>query len=270
MRILFLLLALGFANDADAQRIVTLAPHLAELVYDAGAGENLVATVAYSDHPPAVVELPQVGDAFRIDLERLAAMEPDLVLAWSGGTPQTAIEEIERLGFKVLALRTESLADIADHLRSIGHAAGTAEAAEVAASAFERRLVSLRHRYSGRDRVRVFYQIAERPLYTVGGAHSISDAIALCGGINVFAPLAGFAPIVSDEAVLGAAPEVMLTGAFPPGEGAGALKRWMRWTEVPAVAGGHLYQLDASVMGRPTPRLLDGVERMCGLIDRAR
>ncbi len=256
MRSLLVVFALVVAGPAPAaaERIVTLAPHLAELVHAAGAGDKLVATVAYSDHPPEVMDLPQVGDAFRIDLERLAAVEPDLVLAWASGTPTTAIEEIERLGYRVVTLRTEALDDIARQLRGIGALAGTTATADAAADAFEARLAELRARYRGRTPVRVFYQIAERPLYTIGGAHSLSDAIALCGGINVFVGVAGAAPAVSEEAVLAEAPGVMLTGAHPPGDGPGPLSKWTRWNDLPAVRGGHLYQLDASVMGRPTPR----------------
>lgn len=273
MRSLLLVLVLAVAGPAaaaGAERIVTLSPHLAELVHAAGAGDRLVATVAFSDHPIEVVDLPQVGDAFRIDLERLAAVDPDLVLAWSGGTPLTAIEEIERLGYRVVALHTETLGDIARQLREIGTLAGSPDRAEAAADAFETRLVALRARYRDASPVRVFYQIAERPLYTIGGTHSLSDAIALCGGVNVFAGVKGMAPLVSDEAVLAAGPQVMLTGVHPPGDGPGPLSKWARWSDLPAVRDGHLYQLDATVMGRPTPRLLDGVERMCGLIAKAR
>jgi iron complex transport system substrate-binding protein len=258
-------------SPVSSPRIVTLAPHLAELVYEAGGADAIVGTVAYSDVPAAASELPVVGDAFRIDLERLAALQPDVVLAWLGGNPDAAIDEVERLGIQVVALQATTLDDIARHLRVIGAVAGTASIAEAAADRYEARLEALRAQYADAAPVRVFYQVADRPLYTVGARHSLNDAIELCGGINVFGGLDSVAPAVTVESVLGAGPEVILTGVHPfPVADPGVLASWNRWQRIPAARGNHLYQLDAGVMGRPTLRLLDGVAEMCARIDRAR
>lgn len=265
------LVGVPLAAAQSAQRIVTLAPHLAELVHAVGAGDRLVGVSAHSDYPESVAEVPQVSDAFRVDAERLVRVAPDLVLAWEGGNPAVMIEDVERLGFRVVALATGNLDDIAAHLRLLGELTGREAAAEEAAAAYEARLAALRARYAGRAPVRVFYQIAERPLYTIGGGHSLSDAITACGGVNVFAGLMVLAPTVSVEAVLGTEPEVIVGGVFPePGADPGVLAPWRRWTRIPAVRDGHLYQLDATLMGRATPRQLDGVETLCERIDRAR
>lgn len=262
----------GAAGAAPAPRIVTLAPHLAELVHDAGAGHALVATVAYSDRPAAVASLPQVGDAFRIDLERLVAARPDLVLAWREGTPAPVIEAIAALGVRVVTLGTPDLDGVARNLEVVGELASTRAAAAAAARAYRGRLDSLRARYADRRRVRVFYQVADRPLYTVGATHILSDAIRLCGGVNVFAALDVVAPAVTVEAVVEADPEVIVGGVYPPPvDGAlGGLAHWRRWPGITAVGAGRLYPLDAGVMGRPTAGLLDGVERLCEAIDAAR
>lgn len=252
-------------------RIVTLAPHLAELVYAAGAGGQLVGTVAFSDHPEAVRAVPVVGDAFRIDLERLSAADPDVILAWLGGNPDTAIEELERLGLPVVALHAARLDDIGRHLRLIGAVAGTPEAADVAADRYDARLAALRQQYSGRPPVRVFYEIAARPLFTVGARHSLHDAIGICGGMNIFGTLDAIAPAVTLEAVIGAAPEVIVAGVHPyPPRDPDLVSRWSRWPGIPAVRESRVHALDASVMGRPTPRLLDGVTVLCNLLERAR
>lgn len=259
-------------NLPDEPRIVVLAPHLAELAYAAGAGDRLVATVAFSTFPPGVAPLPIIGDAFRIDLERLVAMRPDVVLAWDGGTPKPLIEEITALGIRVVTLRADTLADISENLRTIGALAGSVTAAREAADRFDARLTALRKDYAQRTRVRVYYQVAERPLFTIGGAHSLNDAIALCGGVNVFSDIDHPAPAVDVESVLGRNPEVIVGGLHPlpePGD-LGALAAWLQWEGVAAVQQGHVYPLDASLMGRATPRLLDGVASLCELIDRAR
>jgi iron complex transport system substrate-binding protein len=231
----------------------------------------LVGTVAYSDHPDAVRTVPVVGDAFRIDLERLSAAAPDLVLVWLGGNPDSAIEELERLGLPVVALHAARLDDIGRHLRLIGAVAGTPSVANTAADQYDARLAELRRRYSARPLVRVFYEISARPLFTIGARHSLHDAIIACGGMNVFGSLDTIAPAVTLEAVIAAAPEVIVAGVHPyPPEDADLASRWARWPGIPAVRETRVHPLDASVMGRPTPRLLDGVTILCELLENAR
>lgn len=257
--------------DTAVARVVTLSPHLAELVFHAGAGSKLVGTVAYSDFPAEVSALPRVGDAFRVDLERLVSLNPDVVVAWMGGNPMSAIEEIERLGIHVVALSTVSLADIARHLRLLGALASDGSTAELAATRFETHLADIKARHAHLAEVRVFYQVSARPLYTIGGGHSLNDAIEACGGRNVFKNLDAMAPVVTTESVLGENPQIITGGVFPfPAEDPGELSAWRRWTRIDAVRDNHLYQLDASIMGRPTPRILEGVDMLCERIDRAR
>lgn len=199
-------------------------------------------------------------------------MRPDVVLAWEGGTPKSLVEEINALGIRVVALRADTLADISENLRAIGALAGSEVVARAAAERFDARLAALRREYADRSVIRVYYQVAERPLFTIGGTHSLNDAISLCGGVNIFAAINHPAPAVDVESVLGRNPEVIVGGLHPlpaPGE-LGPLAAWLRWDGVAAVQGGHVYPLDASLMGRATPRLLDGVARLCELIDRAR
>lgn len=254
-----------------ATRIVTLSPHLAELVHAAGAGDLLVASVAFTDYPDDAARLPVVGDAFRVDLERLAAMDPDVVLGWLGGNPASTLQEVERLGWPLVALHAATLGDIPRHIRLLGALTGRVDSAELAAASFDERLATLTARYSDADTVAVFYQVAQRPLYTVGGGHSLDHAIRLCGGRNVFSGVGILAPSVTVEAVIAAAPKVIVGGTHPsPAEDPGVLAPWRRWTRIPAVRDGHLYQLDSTLMGRPTPRMLDGVEMLCERMNRAR
>lgn len=254
--------------DEPAGRIVSLAPHLSELLFTAGAGEALVGAVEYSDHPPAAAEVPRVGDAFRVDLERVLSLEPDLVLAWESGNPADAVTRLRDLGVPVLVTEVRDLADIARQLRELGRLAGTPEAAEHAARGYERAIASLRRQYGDRDVVRVFYQATANPLYTVGGGHVITQAIELCGGRNVFESLDVLAPTVSEEAVLAADPDVIVAGT--QSSEASPLERWHRWQGMTAVAEGHLHALDANVMHRSTTRIAEGIGRLCELVERAR
>ena len=270
MRRLALALAMlciaGGAAAAPALRIVTLAPHLAELVYAAGAGGRLVGTVEWSDYPPAAAALPRVGDAFRLDLEALAALEPDLVLGWRGGNPDHLLEQLEQRGYRVVALAPRRLDDIAVQLVEIGRLAVNSATAEAAAAAYRAGLEALRRAQAGKRELRVFWQVSWRPLYTVGGGQMISEVIALCGGSNIFRELGELAPAVGVEAVIARNPEVILTAGVQRAE----LAEWRRWPAVAAVARGHLYAVDGDLVVRAAPRILEGARQVCAALDRAR
>jgi iron complex transport system substrate-binding protein len=249
-----------------AQRIVTLAPHLAELVFAAGAGDRLVGTVAWTDYPPAAAALPHIGDAFRLDLEALAALQPDLVLGWKGGNPDHLLEQLAARGYRVVSLEPRQLDDIGSHLVEIGRLAGTEAAAREAAAIYRVDLYALRSAQAGKPELRVFYQVSWRPLYTVGGAQLISEVISLCGGRNVFADLGELAPAVDMEAVIARDPEVILTA-----EGRDVdLEEWRRWPGISAVARGHLYTVDGDLVVRASPRILEGTRQVCAALDLAR
>ena len=252
-----------------ARRIVTLAPHLTELMYAAGAGDRLVGTVAYSDFPVAAQRVPRVGDARALDLERLVALQPDLVVVWLGGTPQPQLDVLAGLGLRLYYQAPRNLAHIAETLERFGVLAGTAEVAQPAAARFRARLAALAEPHRGQRAVSVFHQVWDRPLMTVGGAHPISEVIALCGGRNVFAGLGALAPVVSIEAVLEADPEV-IGSAGDSGPREAGLGAWLDWPRLRAVAGGQLYVIPPDLISQAVPRVLDGAEQMCAALDRAR
>jgi len=156
-----------------AQRIVSLAPHITELLFSAGAGGRIVGVVEYSDYPPAAKKLPRVGAYNAVDMERILALRPDLVIAWASGNPPALIEQLRSLGLTVFLSEPRSLEDVASNLERFGQLAGTQTTAQAAADEFRRRLQALRVRYSDRKPVSVFYQIWHRPLMTVNGEHLI-------------------------------------------------------------------------------------------------
>lgn len=251
----------------DVTRIVTLAPSLAELVFAAGAGEVLVGVSAWSDYPPAVAELPVIGDAFMLDRERLALLEPDLLLAWHNGTPAHVIDELREAGYRVETLRTNSLGDVSVALHRIGELAGTMAVAKTVAADYERALNDIAARYTDAGDIRVFYQVSRRPLYTVNGGHYISELIALCGGSNIFADLAELAPTIDVEAVVARDPEVMLASTAA---GDDAFADWSRWPGITANRLGNHFRLPADTISRASPRVVGAAESMCDALDKAR
>lgn len=251
-----------------ALRIVSLAPFITELVYAAGAGDRLIAVTAYSDYPPAARNLPQVGDAVSLGLERLLALKPDLVIAWKSGNRPTDVTRLEQLGVPVLVVEAQRLDDIAGLLRRIGMAAGTT-GGEKAAGAFETRLSVLRSRYAKARPVRVFLEIWHSPPMTVSGRHFASDAMAVCHGVNIFADAPGLAPQVSAEAVLAVDPEAII-GSASNETSQTAAENWRRFPEMRAVRLGAVFHVDPDLIQRQTPRILDGIEQICTALDRVR
>jgi len=252
-----------------AKRIVTLAPHAAESLFAAGAGDKLVGTVDYSDYPPEAKKVPRVGGYSRIDLEAVAALKPDLVLAWESGNNMTQVDKLRALGLTVYVSQPNTIDNIANQIERIGQLAGTESAANATAERFRKRLDSLRTTNAGKPQVRVFYQIWKTPLITVGGPQIISDAIKICGGDNVFGHLKQMAPNVTVEAVLEADPEAIIATGMGDARPEW-LHDWDKWTRMTAVKRGNLFHINPDIMQRHTPRILDGTERLCAHLDVAR
>lgn len=267
------LLAMAFgclpAGEALAARlrIVSLAPSLTELAYAAGAGETLVATVEYSDYPEAARALPRVGDAWRVDVERVLALRPDLVLAWASGTPRETIAKLESIGLEVVSIGTYRLADVPAALRRIGQLAGSSATADEAARRFEQDIRDLRQAHRVSPDLSVFIQIDDEPLYTVNGRHIISEVVELCGGRNVLADLPQLAPPVSLEAVIALDPQAILSTDATVAD---PYALWKRWPRLTAVGAGTIYALSPDTLTRPTSRLVAGARDVCAALDDAR
>ena len=253
---------------APAKRIISIAPHLTEIAFAAGVGDRLIAVSEYSDFPSEAKRLPRIGDGARVDIERILTLKPDMVLAWKSGNQAGDIAKLERLGVRVWVSEPARLVDIARLLRDVGVIAGNASAGERAARAFEGELNRLRERARLQTReppMRVFYEIWHQPLLTVNGAHMISDAIALCGGKNVFANVPVLTPAVSLEAVLAVRPQIVLGG----GSANGATEFRTRWARMPLAAlrtiPAHYIAPDA--IQRQSPRVIDGVRAICRYLE---
>jgi iron complex transport system substrate-binding protein len=265
-----LAMTLSLAAAAEAPpRIVSLSPHITELLFAAGAGERIVGADVYSDYPERARAIPRIGDVNALDVERLLALHPSLVVYWNSGTPLRRQQQLKSLGLKLYPTEQRTLADIETALREFGRLAGTAESAERAASGLHADLEQLRRRYAGRQRLRVFYEVWDRPLYTLTRHHVVNEVLSLCGGDNVFADLAGLAPTVDVESVLGRDPEVIIIGAVGK-EGDRQARAWRQYPNLKAVRARRIYMVDPAVIDRMTPRIVLGVTEICGSLDQAR
>jgi iron complex transport system substrate-binding protein len=248
-----------------ATRIISLAPHATELLFAAGAGNRIVGVSDYSDFPADARQLPSVGGSRQLDLERIVALQPDLIVAWQSGNSPKQIARLRALGLAVFESEPRRLDDVATSLERFGTLAGN-EQGRLEAARFRSRLAALRERYAQRSPVTVFYQIWPSPLMTLNDRHIVSEAIRLCGGRNVFGQLRVLAPTVSREAVVRTDPDAI----FVSDERGEAFERWRTFPRMKAVGGEHLFRIDGSVMNRAGPRLLEATETLCEHIDRAR
>jgi iron complex transport system substrate-binding protein len=251
-----------------AQRIVSLAPHATELLFAAGAGARVVGVVAHSDWPKEARALPGVGDANALDLERIVALAPDLVVAWPYTMP-SQLATLRARGATIFVSDPKSIAGIARDVDALGDLAETTPVARPAADALRARHGALSARYARAPAITVFYEVWNDPLQTIGGRHLISEAITLCGGANVFAALMQPAPTISLEAVVAAAPEAIIAGS-DDGRRPAWLDDWQHWRDVPAVRYGNLFVADGDLLHRSGPRFVDGVEALCSTLNQAR
>ncbi len=255
--------------DKPAERIVSLAPHITETLYAAGAGDKIVATVSYSDYPEAARSIPVIGSHKGVSYESLVGLNPDLVIVWASGNGEELIARIRSLGLNVYLDEPRQLEDVASSLRRYGTMAGTETIAESQAQDFELRLAELREQHRGKEPLPVFYEVWNDPLTTLNGEHFISDIIRLCGGENIFSSAIPLAPVVSMESVLTFDPHLIVVSGMGE-ERPEWLGEWAKWQGLTAVKTGQLRFIPPDLLQRSSPRVIQGAEMMCDFVETAR
>ena len=258
-----------FMLQKPAQRIITLTPHATELMFAVGAGQQVVGAVDYSDYPADAEKIPRVGGYSGLNIEAILALQPDVIIYWPEGNPAREIQRLQQLKMPLYASDPNSFADIVSSLERYGEISGNTAKGQQAAAQFRQRLNALQQRYSGVRTLRVFYQVWHQPLVTQSGDTFISRVLELCGGENIFANLPIRSPQISEEAVLAENPDVIIASGM--GEARPEwLDHWRRYAQLKAVKNNHLYHVHPDILHRPTPRLLDGAEQVCRILEQVR
>ncbi len=250
-----------------AQRIVTLAPFLTELAFSAGAGPRVVGVSAHSDFPAEARSLPQVASAVALSVESVAALRPDLVLAWQDSIRAEDVERLAPFGIVVFVAQARRLDDVPRLLDVIGRLAGR----DVSGVAREYRaaLARLRREHEHAQRIPVLLEVWHRPLTTIAGAHWMNEALALCGADNAFSDLPGVAPVIPWEQVYARDPSAIV-GAGSAASAAAFAANWSERASLGAVKRSRMVFVDADTIQRPTLRLALGVGQLCAGLDRLR
>lgn len=265
--VFFCLLISSSLIGAPARRIITLAPNLTEIVFAAGAGDRLVGVSSFSDYPKEAKKIPIVASYQSIDLERVVALHPDLVIAWQY-TNALMIKQLQQLHFSIYRASFSRLSDIPKTIEAIGQLAGTRKQADQSAAHFRKALKHLKDQYKNKKPVTVFYQLSQHPLITINQHALTNRVIQLCGGKNIFENTLGLAPTVSIENILKQNPQLIFISAFQSNKS--PLKFWQAYPQLLAVKKGHLYSVDASLVERAGPRILQGISQICRDINQAR
>ena len=252
-----------------ANRVVSLAPHLTELLFSAGAGDRIVATVHHSDYPLAARDIAQIGDAHNVDIETIVTLMPDLIVVWQTGNNAAIYKKLSDLGFKVYQSEPDTLEKIRTTILRLGKLAGTGTIASESSRQFQNKIELLRQQYSNKESINVFYQFWERPIYTVNGKHLISRIIELCGGKNTYFNLNSLTPQIGIESVLQSNPDIIIASGIDDRQPTW-LNSWKDWPELSASRNNHLYFIPPEYIQRHTTRITLGAKMMCEYIDRAR
>lgn len=255
--------------DQPVNRIISLAPSTTEQVFAAGAGDKLIAVDDHSNYPETVKSLQRVGGYPNISAEAILAMEPDLVVIWSGGNDSRLSRQLENIGLNIFYSDPADFDGIASVIRRLGKVTDTESEAEKNANAFDRRYQSIQSRFSHLKPVTVFFEIWNNPLMTVNSEQIISQSIELCGGENVFASARPRVPRVSTEALLAKNAEAIISSENIRG-GQSIADRWQRYPQINAVKHGFLFTVDGDLITRPTPRALEGAEILCQQFESVR
>lgn len=267
--VLVSLLFASFSGNSAEPRIVALAPHIVEMLFDIGAGDNIVGTVAYADYPAAALNIPRIGGYHGIQIEKVLALKPDLVIVWQSGNKVSDIEQMEKMGLKIIYSQPDKIEDVARELRKFGQVTGHEAQAEAVASRYLQRLEKLRQQHVNIKPIKVFYQLWPEPMRTINKETLINQLIEVCQGQNVFADNPTPYPQIGIENVIVAQPEIIIL----PDEKSSkeqAIIDWHKWPEIPAAKYNRFIRVNADLMHRFSTRMLDGIEDMCKKIDAFR
>ena len=264
----------GEHNEADSTviakpRIIALAPHIVEMLFDIGAGEQIVAATEHADYPLAAQKIPRIGNSLRIQLERVIELQPDLIIAWKSGNPSDDLARIKQLGFNVVYSQPDTFNDVAKELRLLGKLSGHSEQAEQVASKFLADLAKIKQRYGQKQQLTGFYEVWSRPLTTIAKGSWPQQFLDICSIDNPFYQADARYPQVNIEQILQTNADIIIQ---PLSENQTAKEgyTWEQWPILPAVKHNQIIKLDADVVHRMTTRSLNALSDLCQQADKSR
>lgn len=264
---IFCLFGLLFFNHslwAAQFKVISLSPHSTEIAFEAGLGDNLIAVSTHSDYPPQAQKLEQVANYRGINIERIIALKPDLVIAWKGGNPEKELKKLTTFGIKIFESNPHSLYDTANDIEQLGKFSTNPQLAINKANELRAKLHQIESENKNKPKISYFYQLSQTPLMTNNAKHWPQILFSLCQGENVFGSSVVAYPQISIEQVITKKPQVI----FSRYEN---FSLWHHWKDyIPAVKNNALFTIKEDWLSRPSSRSLVAVEQICAYFDEIR
>ena len=261
----------GHALDEQSrkipQRIISLSPHLTELVYALNAQDRLVAVSDYSDYPKEASKLPSVASFQGVNFEQVVRLKPDLILAWQGGNKPQDLERLKSLGFTIFYSTPKTLADISEEVKTLGELLGNKRLGEALSLKFDKKLDRLQTTYQTGKKIKVFYYLWPKPLMTIGQSAWGNELLNVCGASNIFDDAINDYPEVPMESVVRRKPAMII--AVNKESKQQIVEFWQPWLPLLERNEDDIKQANPDLLHRFTPRLLDGLSILCEKINRA-
>ena len=256
-------------NSGAKPSIIALAPHIVEMLYDVGAGEQIIGTTAHADYPEQAKKIPRIGNYVRLQIERVIELQPDLIIAWKSGNPSDDLARLKQLGFTIVYSQPNSFKDIAKEMRQFAQLTGHTQQGEQVAKKFEKELAHITKLYKNKTEITGFYELWSRPLTTVAKDSWPQQFLNICKVNNPFEHVLTPYPQISVEQVLPASVQLIIQPlSINQKEREGF--NWQDWPIIPAVANKQIIQPDADAVHRMTLRSLKALKDLCLDIDHTR
>ena len=250
------------AEEPAPQRIITLSPHLSEIVFLLGAEELLKGVAEHSDYPEQLKILPRIGGGAGLDMERIIAINPDLVLAWQGGTRETDIRSLKELGLRVVSIKSETLEDVPDSINILGELLNRQQRSAELILQFNKHKEKIFKKYSNQPEQRFYIEISSQPLMALTNHHSFGSGLGLCKLKNIFANESAAAIIIDLEAIISRHVEYILL-RNSVADNAQELAARKSFYQINDGNMAEIISFDEDAAFRQTPRLLDAIEQVC-------
>jgi len=254
---------------ADKPTIIALAPHVVEMLYDIGAGDQIIGTTSFADYPEQAKNIPIIGSYLRLQIEKVITLKPDYIIAWKSGNPSDDLSRLKQLGFKVIYSQPNSFEDIAKEMREFGTLTGHTAQAEIKSKKLLNDLEKIKKQYKNKTPVTVFYELWSRPLTTVAKGSWPQQFLNVCQVKNPFEQADAAYPQINIEKVL-LTPVQVIIQPLSVNQTDREGFNWQDWPVIPAVANKHIIQPNADAMHRMTMRSLDELKKLCVDIDKIR
>lgn len=245
------------------QRIISIAPSITENLFALGLADRIVGVTDYCDFPPEALKKEKVGGGLNPSLEKIISLRPDLVLGLAGANNLRVVNALEKLRLPVYLLNSQGFVGVVNTIQDLGRLTGTEEKAVELVKGVKARAQAVSQLIKDRKRPKVLFVIWQEPLWTVGKDSFLNDLIEMAGGVSITRDIKGEATMLSPEAVIERAPEIILVSmAFGASRHQQPLKRLSKLSTVPAVKQGRVFILDSSPLNRASYRVAEGLEEL--------